>query len=70
MNADTSVMRHVACPACGAPCLFAPANRWRPFCGPRCAGVDLGAWASQSYRVATPPPSDDTADSDPPDSHR
>jgi endogenous inhibitor of DNA gyrase (YacG/DUF329 family) len=42
----------VPCPQCGAPALFAPANPWRPFCGERCKMIDLGAWASESYRVA------------------
>ena len=59
--------RRVPCPSCGQPSVFAPANRWRPFCSPRCAGVDLGAWASESYRVEAPPPSDDLTDSDPPE---
>ncbi|HEY7679468.1 MAG TPA: DNA gyrase inhibitor YacG [Terriglobia bacterium] len=25
-----------------------------PFCSDRCRGIDLGRWASESYRVATP----------------
>ena len=29
-----------------------PANPWRPFCSQRCRGADLGAWASEGYRVA------------------
>jgi uncharacterized protein len=49
-------VRHVPCPACGSPSLFTAANRWRPFCSGRCARVDLGAWASEAYRVATSPP--------------
>ena len=32
---------------------FAPANKWRPFCSERCKMIDLGAWASESYRVAS-----------------
>ena len=44
----------VACPRCGAQAPFAPANHWRPFCSERCKMVDLGAWASESYRVAGP----------------
>jgi endogenous inhibitor of DNA gyrase (YacG/DUF329 family) len=43
--------RRVPCPRCAAPTLFAPSNRWRPFCSERCAGIDLGAWASEAYRV-------------------
>jgi uncharacterized protein len=27
-------------------------NRWRPFCSERCRLVDLGAWATESYRIA------------------
>jgi len=55
-------VRQVPCPACGELSDFAPSNRWRPFCSARCAGVDLGAWASEGYRVAAPPPSEDDAD--------
>lgn len=43
--------RRVPCPRCAAPTVFAPSNRWRPFCSERCAGIDLGAWASEAYRV-------------------
>jgi len=61
---DVAAERYVPCPACGAPSLFAASNRWRPFCSPRCAGVDLGAWASESYRVAAPPAIEDDAEGD------
>jgi uncharacterized protein len=44
----------VACPRCGAQAPFAPVNPWRPFCSERCRMIDLGAWASESYRVAGP----------------
>lgn len=44
--------RSVACPACGARVEWVAANRYRPFCSARCKGVDLGAWASEKYRVA------------------
>jgi len=30
---------------------FSPANQWRPFCSERCRMIDLGEWASESYRV-------------------
>lgn len=43
--------RKVACPACGASALFEASNRWRPFCSERCRLTDLGAWASEKYRV-------------------
>lgn len=43
--------RHVPCPACGRPSLFAPENRFRPFCSQRCKLHDLGAWASEGFRL-------------------
>ena len=51
MTSDKTSARTVACPACGKPALFAPSNAWRPFCSERCRMVDLGAWASESYRI-------------------
>jgi len=45
-------VKTVPCPRCGAQAPFAPANPWRPFCSERCKMIDLGAWASESYRVA------------------
>jgi endogenous inhibitor of DNA gyrase (YacG/DUF329 family) len=41
----------VACPGCGASAEYSPANPWRPFCSERCRLSDLGAWASESYRI-------------------
>jgi uncharacterized protein len=54
----------VACPRCGQPAVFAPENPWRPFCSERCKMIDLGAWASEAYRVpdAAGEPEDDTAE--------
>ena len=43
--------RTVRCPACGGPSVYAPENRYRPFCSERCKLHDLGAWASESFRV-------------------
>lgn len=45
--------RLVPCPHCGTLAAFAASNRWRPFCSQRCRSIDLGAWASESYRVAS-----------------
>ena len=50
-----SAPREVACPACGKPAVFAPANRWRPFCSERCRLTDLGGWASESYVIPGKP---------------
>jgi uncharacterized protein len=55
--------RHVPCPTCQRPALFAPANAWRPFCSERCRTSDLGAWASEQFRVpAVKPPTGDGFD--------
>lgn len=43
--------RQVRCPNCGGDALWAPENPWRPFCSERCKQIDLGAWASESYRI-------------------
>ncbi len=48
---DAAATRKVPCPICRRPAVFAPSNRWRPFCSERCRRVDLGAWASEGYRV-------------------
>ncbi len=56
--------RWVPCPHCGQPAAFAPTNRWRPFCSERCRAIDLGAWASESYRVAKSSDNEDGAGSD------
>jgi len=47
-------VKAVACPRCGARAPFSPKNRWRPFCSERCKMIDLGKWAAEDYRVATP----------------
>ena len=45
-------VKSVACPRCGAAVVWSEASRWRPFCSERCKLIDLGAWASERYRVA------------------
>jgi endogenous inhibitor of DNA gyrase (YacG/DUF329 family) len=35
------------CPICGKP----SADRFRPFCSPRCSDVDLNRWLKGVYRV-------------------
>jgi uncharacterized protein len=34
------------------------ANPYRPFCSERCKMIDLGAWATESYRVPVEEDSD------------
>lgn len=55
----------VRCPTCAGPSLFAPANRFRPFCSERCRQIDLGAWANEEFRVPAPMPSEDAPFGDP-----
>ena len=43
----------VKCPQCGAAVSWSPESKWRPFCSERCKTIDLGAWASERYRVKT-----------------
>jgi len=57
--------RTVPCPSCGAAAPFSPENRWRPFCSERCRLLDLGAWATESYRIPAPP--DENEDEQKPD---
>ncbi len=50
----TNNVKHVACPTCGKDSPYAPSNVFRPFCSERCKAIDLGAWASESFRVPAP----------------
>ena len=56
---DRNSPRLVRCPACGGNSVYAPENWFRPFCSERCKNLDLGAWASESFRVAEESPPDD-----------
>ena len=57
--------RVVRCPTCGGDSVYAPTNPYRPFCSERCKGVDLGAWASEDFRVPDEAPPDDVPFGDP-----
>ena len=58
------VPRTVTCPTCGGQARYAPDNPWRPFCSERCKRIDLGAWASEHFRVPDPTPPVDDASTD------
>lgn len=45
-------MISVDCPRCKQSALWQD-NPFRPFCSERCKLIDLGAWASDEYRIAT-----------------
>jgi endogenous inhibitor of DNA gyrase (YacG/DUF329 family) len=47
--------RRVACPSCGAATEYSPDNPFRPFCSERCRLTDLGAWATEAYRIPLAP---------------
>lgn len=49
----------VSCPQCRTQTYYTPHNPYRPFCSARCKGHDLGAWASEQFRVAAIEPPDD-----------
>jgi len=70
MSGRSSNQRIVTCPTCRGESVYAPDNPFRPFCSERCKNLDFGAWASESYRVATPPTSlEADADEPPPEPH-
>ena len=65
--------RVVPCPQCGKPVEWTRESIHRPFCSERCKSIDLGAWASESYRVPTseaPDVGEGSPDAPPPDSRQ
>jgi endogenous inhibitor of DNA gyrase (YacG/DUF329 family) len=54
--------RMVACPQCGKASVWTQANPHRPFCSERCKLIDLGQWASESYRIPTAQPEPDQSE--------
>ena len=45
-------MMYVKCPECGKKTEYSENNEYRPFCSSRCQLLDLGAWASESHKIA------------------
>lgn len=54
--------RKVRCPGCEGWSLYSPRNPFRPFCSARCKGLDLGAWAEESFRLPEDNPPDEFLD--------
>ncbi|MDE2402208.1 MAG: DNA gyrase inhibitor YacG [Burkholderiales bacterium] len=53
----------VRCPSCGETVPYRTDNPYRPFCSKGCKAIDLGAWASEQFRVeAKPPAAEDLPD--------
>jgi endogenous inhibitor of DNA gyrase (YacG/DUF329 family) len=50
---EKSKLRLVSCPQCGRVTPWTLANSHRPFCSERCKLIDLGQWATESYRIPT-----------------
>lgn len=48
----------VSCPTCQADVEWIEKNEHRPFCSDRCRLIDLGAWASEEYKIAGKPASE------------
>jgi len=62
-SSDAPKVRRVACPKCGTTVEWSTDNPYRPFCSKRCRLIDLGAWASEDYRVPeTLKPLDESGD--------
>jgi uncharacterized protein len=51
MSSLDAALKRVRCPACGGQSIYAPSNPYRPFCGERCKNLDLGAWASERFKL-------------------
>ena len=47
-------MRSASCPTCRKQAVW-DGNPHRPFCSERCRVLDLGAWASDKFRIAGDP---------------
>lgn len=65
MSATPPSERLVRCPACGGDSVYAPSNRYRPFCGERCKDLDFGAWAAEHFRMPAEAPPDEQPFGDP-----
>lgn len=59
MKSDQAAVKVVVCPACKGRSIYAPSNLFRPFCSERCKNMDLGAWASEGFRMPVDTPPDD-----------
>ena len=63
-SATSEKKKVVTCPQCGAGVAWDPANPFRPFCSERCRMIDLGAWATESYRIPIQEDNDAPEDDD------
>jgi len=54
----------VRCPSCSETVPYRIDNPYRPFCSKGCKAIDLGAWASEQFRVEVKPTTEDLLDND------
>lgn len=64
-STPASAPKIVVCPTCGGDSVYSSTNPYRPFCSERCRQIDLGAWASESFRMPTEAPPDEAPFGDP-----
>lgn len=50
--------KKIKCPQCGRLTFYSIENPSRPFCSERCKLIDLGQWASESFKIASEIPVD------------
>lgn len=43
--------KEIKCPQCGRLTFYSTDNPFRPFCSERCKLIDLGEWASESFKI-------------------
>jgi len=55
----------VNCPQCGKSIVWDNSNPFRPFCSERCKLIDLGQWATESYRIPDTGKDPEKQESDP-----
>ena len=51
MSAREKSLLTVDCPTCKKTVEWIDENTFRPFCSKRCQLIDLGEWASESYKI-------------------
>ena len=66
MPVEPKQTRKVQCPQCHASIVWSADNPYRPFCSERCKLIDLGQWATGSYRIPQVERDDGQAEDDEP----
>jgi len=57
-NETGNEKRKIKCPQCGRLTFYSTDNPYRPFCSERCKLIDLGQWASESFKIPSGDPVD------------